>query len=88
MSGGYHDKDIITGHKKHVKRLNSKKDWGAELDHYRKNYTAVRFKEVRNQGSAGRWIFESLFPVLIVIADVLVHDLRQWHSYLVRKHPK
>merc|ERR1712147_134946 len=24
----------------HVKRLNSKKDWGAELEHYRKNYTA------------------------------------------------
>ena len=42
MSGGYHDEDIITGHKKHVKRLNSKKDWGAELEHYRKNYTAVR----------------------------------------------
>ena len=43
MSGGYHDEDIITGHKKHVKRLNNKKDWGAELEHYRKNYTAVRF---------------------------------------------
>jgi len=40
MSGGYHDEDIITGHKKHVKRLNNKKDWGAELEHYRKNYTA------------------------------------------------
>ena len=46
MSGGYHDEDIITGHKKHVKRLNNKKDWGAELEHYRKNYTAVRFLAV------------------------------------------
>ena len=41
MSGGHYDEDIITGHKKHVKRLNNKKDWGAELEHYRKNYTAV-----------------------------------------------